>query len=1141
MATAYSLDSAQLNDPRHICDRHRQEWLASGVSPEIIEANVRSLSGAAVYDYLFYSDNVHRTNTGRLSAFYLKTYVTLEDGGWWCSGLDPQNHWQPMLWGQFKGDRPRQAFKLESEAVDQGKTVKYEPPPGTPTRAYFLDVSPAIADRIYQAAKVKPTPEDASQGFWHCVLTYKLPIILVEGAKKAGALLSAGYAAIGLPGISSGYRATPRTPGRSKKSSPKDRHLIPDLQPFVDEDRQIFICFDHDQKPSTRAAVQVNTLILGSLWEEQGCAVKVISLPGPEKGVDDFIVARSPQAFDDLYTQALPLRAWQVQCSYQLTYPPNLVVNQRYLDIPLPSRGLVCIKSPKGTGKTSLLEGVIQTASREGRKTLVIGHRIQLTRAICQLFGLAYVTERKQSETSSLFGFGLCIDSLHAHSQAQFNVHDWHGAVVVLDECEQVIWHALNSSTCQKERVRILETFRYLIYFVLSTGGLVIAQDADLSDFSIDLLQAYGNDGQPAEETPWATPWIGVNTWKPEIGWPLSFYRTPDPAALWSELEKTVAQGPVFVCMDSQKSKAKWGTVNVEARLKEQFPEKRILRIDSETVANPDHPAQGFTNHITQLFLNYDIVIASPSIGTGISFDVPNYFVAVFGIFQGTIPDSEIRQAIARVRDPVPRHLWVRHFGLGSIGNGSIDYRHIGNSIIQVQKANLQLLRDVDFNLDSSYDPITFRTWAKIAARTNLSLGKLRDTLEAALRQEGHQVTIVGVDSTKAAELKAISNAQRQVRDQSYRAEGVAVAEAADISEDAYEALRDQRQKTTTERQQEEKYRLQQQYGIEVTPELWERHQKGWYQQLRMHYYLTHPTEYVRSRDRQHWNDQLRQGEGRICPQDLRTYSAQVEALKHVGILDVLTAENLHQHHPITLAVVERALQWATELRSLFRITVKPEMSKMQIVQRLVGLLGLKIKRQHRVRCPIHRRVWLFAMIPPADDRDRIFAVWTDRAHALSGHPPDSNEHISAEQTPDPVASPSMAAQINPPESSPESLPKAPPSTPHARSMDSPSPKAIQSWDSPLTAAAIAAPMASSTAHHPNTSRLDLEALSSAPVPALGEPVLDPIHSSAPGITLHINLWWRLFFTLVEIARQLMPAPRKNTLHLEPDPGNGLS
>jgi hypothetical protein len=93
---------------------------------------------------------------------------------------------------------------------------------------------------------------------------------------------------------------------------------------------------------------------------------------------------------------------------------------------PYPESGLACIKAPKGTGKTQALTNLVsQSLSTGDRRVLIITHRIQLGRAICASLGINYIDETRDSAFGKLFGYGLCIDSLHPLSQAKFNPEDW--------------------------------------------------------------------------------------------------------------------------------------------------------------------------------------------------------------------------------------------------------------------------------------------------------------------------------------------------------------------------------------------------------------------------------------------------------------------------------------------------------------------------------------------------------------------------------------------------------------------------------------------------------------------------------------------------------------------------------------------
>jgi len=234
-----------------------QEWQGSGVDDQITRLNVEDLD----HESAFHA--VCEEPFNNLGA-HAKQYVTkerkrledraafLESGGWWVSGLDPLNQWQRMSWGQFKPKTPR----LDPE---KGKPIKYETPWQTKARAIFL--------------------KNSTQNYWQTVQkSPKTPIVITEGAKKAGCLMTAGYAAIALPGITMGYRLT----------DDGDRVLIPELAAMACPGREVIICFDQDLKPKTREKIKQATRNLATLLREEGCTVKITNWDGREgKGIDD--------------------------------------------------------------------------------------------------------------------------------------------------------------------------------------------------------------------------------------------------------------------------------------------------------------------------------------------------------------------------------------------------------------------------------------------------------------------------------------------------------------------------------------------------------------------------------------------------------------------------------------------------------------------------------------------------------------------------------------------------------------------------------------------------------------------------------------------------------------------------------------
>ncbi len=991
---------------------HGQEWLNSGVDPEIVVLNVETLTDTATDPNADSVFPIAERLNWKIHRFGQKTRQALR--GWWVSGIDPLT-WQPMTWGRFKPD-------ADTPIIDyaKGKPAKYLSPslgPGS-SRLTLLAVPDAIWQRVAERYNL-PMPVDQTQGFWQWVGQQQIPIIVTEGEKKAGCLLTLGYAAIALPGIFNGYR--------------KPGVLIPELEVFTTQKRSFYICFDFETRSVTVKNVNLAITKLGTLLQARGCSVQVISLPGPQKGIDDFVIAEGTAAFHLLYEAALPLGLWQSHQQWGLTYPAGLTVHQPYLEnVPYPTTGLACLKSAKGTGKTTALQALIRQATQTGRKVLVITHRIQLGRAICDSIGIDWIENLRDSDTStwlgSMLGYGLCIDSLHFGSQARFNPEAWQGAIVILDEVEQVLWHALNSSTCYEHRVRILETLRELIQVVLNTNGLVIAQDADLSDVSIDYL--VGLADQPI------TPWLLVNEWQPLCPWQVKFYHTPNPAALITRLNQTIPTGAVFVALDSQKARGRWSSKNLESYLQTQFPDKRILRIDSESVADPEHPAYGIVEQLNEQITNYDIVLATPTIGTGVSIDVTGHFKAVFGIFQGVTSDAESRQALARIREPVPRYVWAAPFGPGKIGNGSCHYQDIATSTTRFIKYNLALLKEIDFDIDQQTDPITLRTWAKMAARVNTSLWDFRHQLSHGLQLEGHQLTIVTADLNQVltTELKphdAISENKvssqsntvphtipqtlhqdlirgalqvpgfelleqhhsksaisatwsdiSAVRQQRQSQEAYAISVAPEIAATDYETLKEQRSKTWQDRCAVQKYELQRKYAVPVTSDLKLKDDEGWFTQLRLHYYLLHSPTLVRSRDYKEWQSHLERGGGKVALQDVRLLTAQVEALRNLNLLSLLnpnrevraTDADVHQ-------IAQHCVQYSEDFKTLFNLTFSERMKPIEIIQALFSKLGLKLSCIRRDQAIDGRRGGLrvYQYQATSDRRELIFAQWQQR------------------------------------------------------------------------------------------------------------------------------------------------------------------
>src|SRR4028118_458841 len=794
-------------------------------------------------------------------------------------------------------------------------------------------------------------------GFWEWVKATNCPIVLTEGEKKACALISRGFAAISIPGINTGYRVTEKGDWIKKADGTEyqkavARELQPELQEFDTLGREIVILFDfregdYSESPEFKAATTTAKLFKSAI-------AKIAQLPGPDKGADDFVVAggdidaviSAAPTIEEIQKQILKgFSKKNRQKAWALTYPTAWECNQRYLSIPYHS-GLIGVKSPKGTGKTYDLIKLIAQAHAEGRKVLLLTHRIVLGRAICKAVGIPWIEEMNSDNDRELegkaMGFGLCVDSLHPLSQAAFDPLAWEGALVIVDEVEQVFWHLLDASTCRENRPAILSTMRTLFKSVLSTDGTVRLQDADLSDISIDFVREFAETD--------IKPWIAVNHWQPSEPWEIKFYDTQhvkggtkdDPSGLLKDAVDCVTDGgKIWVSCDSQKAKSKFGSKNLEKYYRSRCPGKKILRIDAETVANPEHPAYQPDEKINELTALYDIVISSPTLATGVSVTLRGHFTAVFGIFQGAISDNEVRQSLARVREPINRFVWCRQIAVGKIGNGEANYKEVAKSKEKDCRYNLQQLRDFDLDLDKAHNPTVLRFWAKYAARINSSIWDFRETVREGLVAEGHIITDCGDDDRDTAgEINAL-RILNQVE------EALAVAEAEDIDRKEFEKLEQKRSKTDAERYKQEKFRLKEIYQVkEVTPTLRQLHQDRWHGKILLEYLLTHNPDFLWMRDRKNIDSQIKSGNGQLCLQDVRQSMCKVMVHKRLNTLQFCDpTKEWSNKSPEILEFAGKALKFAADIKTFTGIKVsakKVAENPIGVVGSFLGQLGLK-------------------------------------------------------------------------------------------------------------------------------------------------------------------------------------------------------
>lgn len=985
-----------MNLPIH--NRHQEEWLNSGIDPDIIALNLQSIADLEV-------NPITREVSAPIAELLNQRYVRFgqqikeSQSGWWVSGIDPLNNWEPMSWGRFK---PDQMWRYPD-----GKTAKYVSPKNEPSRVTLLLVPTHIWQRVSALCGISTAGYDLSNPaeFWRWVFEQHVPITLIEGEKKAASLLTLGIAAIALPG----FRGAARS--RDKEGFQIPPVLIPDVEFFATPGREITILFDFETKLKTKQGIEAETRKLDRLLRARLCAVKVARLPGPEKGADDFVMVHGAEAFLEIYRQRRSLRDWDLAAYSVLSFPPSAQLNQRYLgdlDIPSDAR-LVAIKSAKGTGKTESYKAIVEGAAAEGRRVLFVTHRVQLGQNICDRVGLPYVSELRTSEEGSLLGYGVCVDSLHPNSQARFNASGWKGAIVIFDEAEQVIWHLLSATTeVRNHRIEVLQQLKELLTLVLEGDGRVFVSDADLTDLSIQFIQdLVGRKIQPH---------LIVNNWQPQDdhSWLVHHYAQGQPDQWFAGLVAEMQGGRPFVITHSQKAKSRWSTVTLEGTLAKLYPDKKILRIDSESIANPSHPAYGCISALNEILLQYDAVICSPSIETGVSIDIRGHFTSVWGCFQGVSPDNSARQSLARVREPVSRHLWIAKYGIGRIESGATNHRALLMSQRQLAWANLSLLEAAaEQDLDAINCSIAgLQTWAKFAARINAGMVSYRETVLSGLESEGHLILETDPANPAAAELKATV---LEVREEQYQAQREAIADAEEITSKQYETLKSQKSKKPEEWQKERKHKLQQRYCIPVTADLVAKDDDGWHPRIRLHYYLSVGRDYLRDRDRAASEIELRDGKAWLPSFNHSQLGAKVAILDSLGISRLFDPDKLwNKRSAVVKEIAAKAQKFSRAIQDGLGVSVSSKpgakpMTPIQVVQILLGRLGLRLSYIGRME--VYPQSDQFGLAEDAeagrercyrfvdldDGRAEVYQAWLERDQAVVASTPSKKETYTAE------------------------------------------------------------------------------------------------------------------------------------------------
>jgi len=700
----------------------------SGIDPEIFRLNFECASDRAVYD-LLYRDTDPTTNSSSGSAQAKRNYRKCENAI-----------------GFIVNGRFRQLGGLPLAFDKKGRPRTYHQPQGKPLEIFCPRVTVAIWQKV--AAKnnllMPEFPvvalDGEALGFWDWVVSSGCSVIITEGEKKAAALVSRGYAALGLPGIHTGYRVTERGETVTKidgsqyqRATARELHYA--LQPLDTAGREITIIFDYrvgdySQSQEFKAA---NTL--GKLFKN--AIAKIGKLPGPDKGVDDFLVAGGD--IDAVVAEASQQVSedWQLKKWLRLRgFSPDIKINSQYFDAPAPESGTVtAIQSGLGTGKTYWAGAKIASDARGLQINL--GYRNSLLLQQCEKWGSYHFDEHNgwQHIKDPDARLSLCIDSLLKLPIEMFENALQHvrGATIILDESVSVIKHLLLSRTLLGKRVEVLERLE----IICKLADRVVLMDGNQSDIVVDYIAQISRK-----------PSVKIqNTFTGNTP-PIFFVEAGKKAKKWLSAEILKSPCPA-IATDSLKD------AEAFARQLEQTHGPGIL-LSSKTASKA---------HIKEFLKDPDAyikkykpgwIIFTPTAESGLDISSRievsslGYFSDMFCWFIGVVGVDEAVQMSRRVRHPERIIVLCSERGMGKTSTGGMFEAEIIKALTEFGDTEARLLIEDESQLqkvreDLAAQIVTPHTilWAKLQAKAELERRHLREYLLKAFELAGYSVQCV--------------------------------------------------------------------------------------------------------------------------------------------------------------------------------------------------------------------------------------------------------------------------------------------------------------------------------------------------------------------------------------------------------------
>ena len=492
-----------------------------------------------------------------------------------------------------------------------------------------------------------------------------------------------------------------------------------------------------------------------------------------------------------------------------LTLSGGEVVSGRYFgDTPKLKTKLTVLRGRQGTGKTQSIRGMID----ESLGVLAPTHRISLSGFLAEAFNCEQILDVcRWASPDSVNHLAGCVDSFWRYPESPESARVLQNSVVVLDETRQVLRHLLFGQTeVAKRRSTILDRLR----FILVNAKHIIISDADITDLEVKIIAELG-EVAPGDIA------IYRSEYQPAAGRELVNHETTE--SILEAIRLSVAKGDrLWVSLTGQRVNSTLSTQTLERWLSRLFPEVSILRIDSESHGDKEHPAYQACSAITAAIDGNQVILASPTVSTGVSVPADIKFDRVFGIFTGVLHPEDTIQSLERVRCNAPREVYYatsarQHKNGNGATRGRAWLEGKNDNLHRALYYSLDDLSQAEDNLTTWTGRQSMGDWVNLAA----AYAALENSLRSDYRQMGLSLlSYLGyeIESSGASGDTDNKNQVKEVKEQAITEHYERVAVAAQLTHEDADKLSQQTGYTQPERDALQRYRVLDSVGASQNP-----------------------------------------------------------------------------------------------------------------------------------------------------------------------------------------------------------------------------------------------------------------------------------------------------------------------------------